>query len=41
MVVCGESEGFNGFALQLAALAVLALILAANGAFKRKEAYGE
>ena len=41
MIVCGESNGFDGFALQLVALAVLVLILAVNGAFKREEAYGE
>ena len=39
MIVCGESNGFEGFALQLVALAVLALILAINGVFKREEAY--
>ena len=38
MVFCGESEGFGGFALQLGAFAVLALILAVNGVFKREEA---
>lgn len=41
MIVCGESNGFDGFALQLVALAVLALILAVNGVFKREGAYGE
>lgn len=41
MIVCSESNGFDGFALQLVALAVLALILAANGVFKREGAYGE
>lgn len=41
MIVCGESNGFDGFALQLVALAVLALILAANGVFKREEVYGK
>lgn len=41
MIVCGESNGFDGFALQLVALAVLAVILAANGVFKREEAYGK
>ena len=38
MIVCGESEGFDGFALQLVALAVLAVILAVNGVFKREGA---
>ena len=38
MVLFGESNGFDGFALQLIALVVLALILALNGAFSQKEA---
>lgn len=41
IIVCSESNGFDGFALQLVALAVLALILAANGVFKREEVYGK
>lgn len=41
IIVCSESNGFDGFALQLVALAVLALILAVNGVFKREEAYGK
>ena len=41
IIVCSESNGFDGFALQLIALAVLALILAANGVFKREEVYGK
>ena len=41
IIVCSESNGFDGFALQLAALAVVALILAANGVFKREEVYGK
>lgn len=41
MIVCGESNGFDGFALQLVALAVLAVILAVNGVFKREEVYGK
>ena len=41
MIVCGESNGFDGFALQLVALAVLAVTLAVNGVFKREEAYGK
>ena len=41
MIVCGESNGFDGFALQLVALAVLAVILAVNGVFKREEDYGK
>lgn len=41
MIVCGESNGFDGFALQLVALAALAVILAVNGVFKREEAYGK
>lgn len=41
MIVCGESNGFDGFALQLVALTVLAVILAVNGVFKREEAYGK
>ena len=38
MVFCGESEGFTGFILQLVAFAVLAVILAVNGVFKREGA---
>lgn len=38
MVLFGESNGFDGFALQLIALVALALILAINGAFSQKEA---
>lgn len=38
MIVCSESNGFDGFALQLVALAILAVILAVNGVFKREEA---
>ena len=41
MIVCGESNGFDGFALQLVALVVLAVILAVNGVFKREEVYGK
>lgn len=41
IIVCSESNGFDGFALQLVALAVLALILAINGVFKREEVYGK
>ena len=41
MIVCGESNGFDGFALQLVALTVLVVILAVNGVFKREEAYGK
>ena len=38
MIVCGESNGFDGFALQLVALAVLVVMLAVNGVFKREGA---
>lgn len=41
IIVCSESNGFDGFALQLVALAVLAVILAVNGVFKREEVYGK
>lgn len=41
MIVCGESTGFEGFAIQLGAVAVLGIILAVNGVFRREGAYGE
>lgn len=37
MIVCGNYNGLDSLGIQLAALAVLALILAINGVFSRKE----
>lgn len=37
MVVCGNYNGLEGLGIQLIALVVLAIILAINGVFSRKE----
>ena len=37
MIVCGNYNGLDSLGIQLVALAVLALILAINGVFSRKE----
>ena len=37
IIVCSESKGFDGFVLQLVALALLILIFAVNGMLKWKE----
>ena len=37
MVVCGDYNGLDGLGIQLVALVILAIILAINGVFSRKE----
>ena len=41
IIVCSEAQTSEGIALQFIALAVLAVVLFANGLFKREGAYGE
>ncbi len=38
VIACSESNGFDGFTLQLVALVCLGIILAVNGVFSREGA---